>query len=52
MAADYLAQIRAIQPTGPCRLLGWSFGGALIHEMAVQLRAVGEEVGALVMLDA
>ncbi|MET7456743.1 amino acid adenylation domain-containing protein [Streptomyces sp. NPDC005574] len=52
MATYYLEQIRAIQPSGPYRLLGWSFGGNLIHEMAVQLRAAGEQVGALVLLDA
>ncbi|MEU1290557.1 amino acid adenylation domain-containing protein [Kitasatospora sp. NPDC005856] len=52
MAADYAAQIRTVQPTGPYHLLGWSFGGIPVHEIAVQLRAAGEEVAALVIMDA
>ncbi|MFJ6381721.1 non-ribosomal peptide synthase/polyketide synthase [Kitasatospora sp. NPDC092039] len=51
MAADYVEQIRAVQPSGPYHLLGWSLGGVVAQEMAVQLQAVGEEVGALVVLD-
>ncbi|BFV55962.1 non-ribosomal peptide synthetase [Kitasatospora sp. CMC57] len=51
MAKDYLEQIRQVQPTGPYQLLGWSYGGAVAHSMAVQLRAAGEEVALLAMLD-
>ncbi|MFF2026830.1 amino acid adenylation domain-containing protein [Streptomyces sp. NPDC058171] len=51
MAADYIEQIRTVQPAGPYRLLGWSYGGPIAHEMAVQLKAAGDEVGALVVLD-
>jgi thioesterase domain-containing protein len=51
MAADYVAQIRTVQPAGPYRLLGWSFGGVLAHEVAVQLQAAGEEVPVLIILD-
>jgi amino acid adenylation domain-containing protein len=52
MAADYLRQIRAVQPAGPYHLLGWSFGAFLAHEIAVQLAAVGEAAAALVLMDA
>jgi thioesterase domain-containing protein len=52
MAADYIEQIRSAQPSGPYRLLGWSVGGVIAHEIAVQLRAAGERVEALVLLDA
>jgi thioesterase domain-containing protein/aryl carrier-like protein len=52
MAADYLGLIRTVQETGPYYLLGWSFGGGVAHELAVQLQAAGEEVAALVMMDA
>ncbi|MBC3990788.1 amino acid adenylation domain-containing protein [Streptomyces sp. AC563] len=52
MAADYLAQIRAVQPSGPYHLLGWSFGGLVAHSMAVQLQRAGEETGLLAVLDA
>ncbi|WP_338499014.1 amino acid adenylation domain-containing protein [Streptomyces sp. SJL17-4] len=51
MAADYVEQIRSVRPSGPYRLLGWSYGGAVAHEMAVQLRAAGQEISALVILD-
>ncbi|MFE5039382.1 alpha/beta fold hydrolase, partial [Streptomyces sp. NPDC056683] len=51
MAAAYLEQIRSVQPSGPYHLLGWSFGGTVAHEMAIQLRAAGEEVAALVIMD-
>ncbi len=52
MAADYIEQIRSVQPAGPYYLLGWSFGGIPGHEIAVQLRAAGEEVAALIIMDA
>ncbi|MFE9885090.1 amino acid adenylation domain-containing protein [Streptomyces scopuliridis] len=52
MAADYVDHIRSVQPTGPYQLLGWSFGGLVTHEMAVQLQLSGEEVSLLAILDA
>ncbi|MEU8263198.1 amino acid adenylation domain-containing protein [Micromonospora sp. NPDC048999] len=51
IAEDYLARIRAIQPVGPYHLLGWSFGGLIAHEIAARLRADGEEVALLALLD-
>ncbi|WP_069885774.1 amino acid adenylation domain-containing protein [Streptomyces luteocolor] len=51
MAAHYVEEIRAVQPEGPYRLLGWSFGGIVAFEMAVQLQRQGLEVGLLTMLD-
>jgi amino acid adenylation domain-containing protein len=51
MAADYIDQIRAIQKDGPYYLLGWSFGGTLAHEMAVQLQDMGEKVVGPILLD-
>ncbi|MFJ2443556.1 MULTISPECIES: alpha/beta fold hydrolase, partial [unclassified Streptomyces] len=51
MAADYLAHIRTVQPTGPYHLLGWSYGGQLAFEAACQLQAAGEEVAFLSILD-
>ncbi|MEV6423383.1 amino acid adenylation domain-containing protein [Streptomyces sp. NPDC051662] len=51
MAADYVREIRTVQPTGPYHLLGWSFGGMVAHAMATRLREEGEEVGLLVLLD-
>jgi nonribosomal peptide synthetase DhbF len=51
MAADYVEQIRSIQPEGPYHLLGWSFGGIVGYEMSVRLRAEGDAVALLTMLD-
>jgi amino acid adenylation domain-containing protein len=51
MAAEYIAQIRGIQESGPYHLLGLSFGGVLAHEIAVQLQAAGEEVALLGIMD-
>jgi enterobactin synthetase component F len=51
LAAGYVERIRAIYPNGPFHLLGWSVGGIIAHAMAVRLRALGEPVGLLVMLD-
>lgn len=51
MAADYVRRIRAVQPEGPYHLLGWSLGGMVAFEMAVRLRAAGQQVGLLALLD-
>jgi acyl transferase domain-containing protein/thioesterase domain-containing protein/acyl carrier protein len=51
MASHYLQQIRQKQPCGPYYLGGYSGGGVVAFEMARQLRAAGEDVGALVFLD-
>ncbi|MEU8603923.1 amino acid adenylation domain-containing protein [Streptomyces parvulus] len=52
MAAHYAAQLRTVQPHGPYRLLGWSFGGNVVQEIAVQLQEAGEEVALLAVMDA
>jgi enterobactin synthetase component F len=51
IAADYLEQIRAVQPVGPYHLLGWSFGGHVAHAVATLLREAGEPVALLALLD-
>ncbi|MEU8845992.1 amino acid adenylation domain-containing protein [Streptomyces sp. NPDC048564] len=52
LAEDYLSRIRAVRPHGPYLLLGRSFGGPVAHELAVRLRAAGEEVELVAVLDA
>ncbi|MEE4418125.1 amino acid adenylation domain-containing protein [Streptomyces bugieae] len=52
MARDYVARLRTVQPHGPYHLLGWSMGGIVAHEMARLLRADGERVALLALLDA
>ncbi|WP_307520005.1 non-ribosomal peptide synthetase [Streptomyces umbrinus] len=48
---EYVELIRAVQERGPYRLLGWSFGAGVAHEISVQLRAAGEQVSLLAVLD-
>ncbi len=52
MAAGYIKAIRQVQPKGPYRLLGWSLGGNVVHEMAVQLKQQGEQMELLAIMDA
>jgi len=51
MAADYLAEVRRVQPTGPYLFAGYSGGGICAFEMAQQVTAAGERVDALILLD-
>ncbi|WP_369273394.1 amino acid adenylation domain-containing protein [Streptomyces sp. R11] len=52
LAGSYLSRIRAVRPHGPYLLLGRSFGGPIAHELAVRLRAAGEQVELVAVLDA
>lgn len=52
MSQRLVAAIRQIQPSGPYQLGGYSFGGLAALEMAQQLRAAGEIVNALFLIDA
>jgi enterobactin synthetase component F len=52
LAAAYVERVRAAQPRGPYRLLGWSVGGVIAHTMAVALQDAGEDVATLALLDA
>lgn len=51
IAAAMLKNIRLVQPKGPYQLAGYSFGGLLAYEAALQLRAVGEIVSLLAIYD-
>lgn len=50
-AADYIAELRQVQPHGPYLLGGFSGGGLTAWDMARQLEAAGEVVSVLVLLD-
>ena len=52
LADDYIAQLRSVQPEGPYHLMGWSFGGHLVHRLATRLQELGEDVAFLAILDA
>ena len=51
MALDYIEQIRRIQPHGPYCLLGYSFGGKVVHTMATLFESQGERVALLAVMD-
>jgi amino acid adenylation domain-containing protein len=51
MAAQYVAEMRTIQPKGPYLLGGGSSGGLIAYEMARQLHAAGETIAALILID-
>jgi amino acid adenylation domain-containing protein len=51
MAERLLPDIRRIQPQGPYRLGGHSFGGVVAFEVANQLIALGHEVSLLALFD-
>ncbi len=52
VAGHHLRHVRAVQPRGPYRLGGYSFGGAVAFEMALRLQEAGEAVEELVLIDA
>lgn len=52
LAQHYLDELRQVQPHGPYRLLGWSFGGLVAYQAASQLLEEGEKVELLALLDA
>ncbi len=51
MASYYIDELRQIQPEGPFRLMGHSFGGLVAFEMAQQLTHSGEQVDSLILID-
>ncbi len=50
LAAGYLTEIRAVQPSGPYRLGGWCVCGVVAFEVAQQLHELGEEVELLALI--
>jgi thioesterase domain-containing protein len=50
-ASYYINLIRQVQPEGPYFLAGYSYGGNMAWEMAVQLQQKGQEVKFLGLLD-
>ena len=51
MARSYIEKIKSIQKNGPYFLLGWSFGGCLAFEIALQLQNFGLGLSKLILLD-
>jgi aspartate racemase len=50
-AAHHLREIRRVQPEGPYLLAGYCLGGIETFEIAQQLRAGGERIGLVAMVD-
>lgn len=51
LATRLLGILRSVQPQGPYRLAGWSFGGVLAYEIATQLIGLDEEVEFIGLID-
>jgi len=51
MAADYIKEIRTVQPEGPYFVGGYSFGGLLAFEIARQLQTQGQDIALLALFD-
>ncbi|GAB05185.1 non-ribosomal peptide synthetase [Gordonia amarae] len=52
VAETYLDAVEEVAPQGPIRLLGWSVGGVIAHEMAALAAGRGREVSLLALMDA
>jgi thioesterase domain-containing protein len=52
LARQYLEEIRAVRPRGPYCLAGYCKDAKVAMEVAWQLQAAGERVGALLLIDA
>lgn len=51
MAKEYLTAIKKIQPQGPYYLMGYSFGGTIVYEIAHLLSQNSEKVSLLALID-
>ncbi|TWF80521.1 non-ribosomal peptide synthase protein (TIGR01720 family)/amino acid adenylation domain-containing protein [Pseudonocardia hierapolitana] len=47
----YADEVGRLAPEGPIQLMGWSFGGAVAHQVAAELAARGRRIALLAMLD-
>jgi thioesterase domain-containing protein len=52
MAHCYAAVVASTRPAGPVWLMGWSMGGVLAFETALELESSGRELAGLVLIDA
>lgn len=52
MVSHYLEELEQTIGSGPCLLAGWSFGGVLAFQAAIERLANGQRVDALTLIDA
>jgi fengycin family lipopeptide synthetase D/gramicidin S synthase 2/tyrocidine synthetase-3 len=51
LAEKYIGSMKKIQPHGPYHIAGWSLGGTIAFEMAVQLEKMNEQISFLALID-
>jgi thioesterase domain-containing protein len=51
MASLYVKEMTELFPDGPYHLAGFSFGGLIALEMAIQLQAAGKQTGRITLID-
>ena len=51
MVDAYLSAIKKIQPKGPYYLMGYSFGGTVVYEIANKLKGEKETIGLLALIE-
>ncbi|MEA9601522.1 thioesterase domain-containing protein, partial [Polynucleobacter sp. MG-28-Ekke-A2] len=51
MVDEYINHIKQVQPCGPYKLLGWSMGGVIAHEVGCRLQQDGHAIDMLAILD-
>ncbi|MCP5051583.1 MAG: hypothetical protein GY940_30725, partial [bacterium] len=51
LASGYIEKIKHLQPHGPYFIAGWSLGGTIAFEMALQLEQAGETLSFLGLID-
>jgi amino acid adenylation domain-containing protein len=51
MASHYIKDMLTVQPQEPYLLIGYSFGGLLVYEIAQQLKHMGKKVDLLAIVD-
>jgi len=51
IAQNYMEAIKKVQPQGPYYLIGYSFGGTVVHEIAHLLKQRNEPIGLLAMIE-
>jgi tyrocidine synthetase-3 len=52
IAGKYVDSMKRVQPHGPYSIVGWSLGGTVAFEMALQLERLGETITFLGLIDA
>ncbi|NGN63417.1 amino acid adenylation domain-containing protein [Streptomyces sp. A7024] len=51
MVEDYVDEMVKIQPEGPFQLVGWSYGGTVVHAVAEAIDRRGREIAFVAILD-